>query len=157
MTIWTLVLFIHLLAIAAWLGGMLFLGAVVVPSVRAHGGLRASRPLVTAVARRFGVIGGLAWVVILVTGLLMVQHRGGFDAISGTDYGRKIMEKLGLLVLAGVAVLVHSLWQGPRLRRAEEAGDEAAVARWRRMRGVLDTIVLLATLAALYLGASLSM
>ncbi len=157
MTVWTLVLFTHLLAVATWLGGMLFLGLIVIPSVRAHGGVRASRALVTTVGRRFGAVGGLAWGVILVTGLLMVHHRGGFDAISGTDYGRRIMEKLTLLVLIGVAVLVHGLWQGPRLRRAEEAGDEAARARWVKLGAVLDGFMLLATLAALYLGASLTM
>ncbi len=150
-------LFLHLLAIAVWLGGMLFLGLVMVPSVRAHGGAQASRALVTTVGRRFGVMGGIAWVTILVTGLLLVHHRGGFDAISGTDYGRRVMEKLALLLLIGVAVLVHSFVQAPRIRRAEEAGDEAARARWRRIGMILDGGMLLATLAALLLGASLAM
>lgn len=157
MTVWTVILFVHLLAVATWLGGMLFLGLVVVPSVRAHGGVRASRALVSTVGRRFGVLGGAAWVTILATGLAMVHHRGGFDAISGTDYGRRITEKLVLLLLVGVAVLVHSFVQAPRIRRAEEEGDEAGRRRWRMIGAALDAGMLLATLAALFLGASLTM
>ena len=53
--IWTLVRWLHLLGVATWLGGMIFLGAVVVPVVRAGGGVQASRDLITRVARRFGV------------------------------------------------------------------------------------------------------
>ena len=51
--------------------------------------------------------------------------------------------------------MLHGLWQGPRVRRFEEAGDEAAARRWRAIGGVLDGFMLLATLAALWLATSL--
>lgn len=156
MDIWTLVRFLHLLAVAAWLGGMLFLGLIVVPSVRAHGGLQASRALITTVGRRYGVMGGIAWVFLLGTGLAMFHHRtGGFSTLGDGEYGRKVLKKLVLLILMGVAIVFHSLVQSPRLRRAEADGDEATRARWRRVGAVIDAGVLLATLLALWLGVSL--
>lgn len=155
--LWTLVRFAHLLAVAAWLGGMLFLGLVVIPSVRAHGGVRASRALVTTVGRRFGMLGGLAWTVILVSGGGLMHQRGlRFGDLTDTEYGRRVLIKLVLLLAIGVAVVFHSVVQGPRIRRAEEAGDEAARAQWRKVGAVLDAAMLLATLAALWLGASLA-
>jgi putative copper export protein len=154
--VWTLVRFLHLLGVAAWLGGMLFLGLVVVPVVRASGGMERWRALVTAVARRFAVVGGVAWGVILVTGLALLHHRGlGPGDLTDSGHGRRVLTKLVLLVLVGVAVLVHGLVQGPRVRRAESDGDPAARRRWAIAGGILDASMLLATLAALWLGASL--
>lgn len=156
MDIWTVVRFIHLLSVAGWLGGMLFLGLVVVPVVRAHGGIERSRALVTAVGRRFGWLGGIAWVGILVTGMSLLHHRNVmFSDLPDTEYGKKVLTKFILLMLVGVAVVFHSVVQSPRIRRAEEAGDVATRRRWRAIGGVLDGVMLLATLVALFLGASL--
>ena len=47
-----------------------------------------------------------------------------------------------------MAVLLHALWQGPGVRRAEAAGDAATRWRWVRMGAALDALMLLATLAA---------
>jgi putative copper export protein len=154
--IWTLVRFLHLLAVATWLGGMLFLGLVVVPVVRASGGLERSRALVTAVARRFGIIGGIAWATILVTGLLLLDHRGLSVAdLPDSGYGHRVMTKLVLLLLVGAAVVFHAVVQGPRVRRAEAEEDPVARRRWQIVGGLLDGFMLLATLAALWLGVSL--
>lgn len=156
MDVWTLVRFLHLLAVAAWLGGMLFLGGIVVPSVRAHGGLQASRALVTTVARRYGVMGGVAWITLLITGFMLFDHRGrGIGDLGDGEYGRKVLEKLTLLILMGVAVVVHAFVQAPGIRRAEDAGDDQARRRWRRLGAILDGGVLVATLLALWLGVSL--
>jgi putative copper export protein len=154
--VWTLVRWLHLLAVATWLGGMIFLGAVVVPVVRASGGIARSRELVTAVGRRFGVVGGIAWATLLVTGLLLLDHRNVSVAdLTDSDYGRRVLTKLVLLLLIGVVVVLHATVQGPRVRRAEAAGDDGGRRRWQIVGGVMDAFMLLASLAALWLGASL--
>lgn len=152
MDIWTLVRFGHLLGVAVWLGGMLFLGLVAVPAARATGDPGASRRLITDVAKRFGMLGGAAWVLIFVTGMGLMSHR---NVDFGTTYGHKIGAKLVLLILVGVAVVLHGMWQGPNVRRADEAGDTAALARWKRIGMVLDAFMLLATLVALWIASSL--
>lgn len=154
--IWTLVRWVHLLGVATWLGGMLFLGLVVVPVVRANGGLQASRDLVTSIGRRFGMVGGVAWAAILVSGFGLLHHRGVEPSeLTDSDYGRRVLIKLVLLLSIGVAVAVHSFVQGPRVRRAEAAGDLADQRRWKMIGGMLDGFMLLATVIALWLAASL--
>lgn len=154
--VWTLVRWLHLGGVAMWLGGMLFLGLVVIPVVRANGGIQASRALVTAIARRFGLIGGAAYVLILVTGFGLLDHRGLSPSdLPDSEYGRRVLAKLILLLVVGAVVVAHSWIQGPRLRRAEDAGDAVAARRWKMIGGLMDAFMLLATLVILWLAASL--
>lgn len=148
--------FLHLLGVAVWLGGMIFLGAVAVPAARAAGGPEASRALIRRVARKFGLLGGAAWVVIFVTGFGLMSHRNiKMSQITETAYGQKILTKLILLLVVGVIVLVHSLWQGPAVHRAEEAGDDARAKKLRGIGGMLDGLVLVITLVILGIAATL--
>lgn len=60
-------LFLHLVAMAFFLGGQLMLAAVVVPVVRNGGDGSAMK----AVARRFGIGSAIAIVVLIITGVIM--------------------------------------------------------------------------------------
>jgi uncharacterized membrane protein len=94
MTGWDAIRWLHLLAMAFFVGGQLFLVACVVPVVR------GDRPRIQAVARRFGW-GTLAAIGVLVaTGTAMASH---YD-----DWGSSTLHaKLALVALAGVLVLAH--------------------------------------------------
>jgi uncharacterized membrane protein len=154
--IWTLVRFGHVLGVALWLGGMIVLAAVVLPAARGGGDPAAARAMITRAARRFGIVGGVAWLLILVTGFGLLEHRGLSVAdLTASEYGRRILAKLVLLLVLGVIVLAHALWQGPRVRRAEAAQDAGALRRWRIVGGVFDAVLLLGSLAALWLAVSL--
>jgi uncharacterized membrane protein len=69
-TFWRGVLWLHLLAMAFFVGGQLMLAAVVVPVLR---GLDDRAPL-RAAARRFGIGTVIAFAVLIVTGLAMAGH-----------------------------------------------------------------------------------
>lgn len=154
--LWTLVRFGHLLAVAVWVGGILIMGAVVVPAVRAGQERAVARSTIVAVARRFGILAGIAWVALLGTGLALLHHRGITPAeLPDSDYGRRVLIKLMLLLAMGVVAGVHALWQGPRATRAEARGDLRAARRWRRVGIALDAGLLLGSVAALWLAASL--
>ncbi len=154
--LWTLVRFLHVLGAACWVGGMIVLGAVAVPAARQAGDRAAGRRVVTAAARRFGVIGALAFAALIVTGFGLIHHRGiALEDLGQSDYGRRILAKMGLLLAMGVVTLLHALWQGPRVRRAEEAGDPAAARPWRLLGAAFDGFLLVAALAALWLAVSL--
>jgi putative copper resistance protein D len=153
---WTMVRFLHVLGAACWVGGMVVLGLVAVPAARRAGGPGARRDVVTAAARRFGVVGGVALAVLVATGFGLIDHRGiALADLPDSDYGRRLLAKMGLVVVMGVLALVHALWQGPRVRLSEEAGDAAAAARWRRLGAAIDGALLLAALATLWLAVSL--
>lgn len=154
--LWTLVRFLHVLGASAWVGGMIAIGAVAVPAARAAGDRAAGRRVMTAAGRRFGVLGLVAWVVILVTGFGLLDHRGLSPGDLGdSDYGRRLLAKILLLLAMGVVTLLHALWQGPRARRLEESGDLEAARRWRLVGAAFDGFLLIAALATLWLAVSL--
>ena len=89
----TSVRWLHLLAMAFFVGGQLMLAAVVVPVAR---GSEAMRP----VARRFGYGTLVALAVLIATGAAMASHLHRWE--DGTLHA-----KLALVLLAGVLVVVH--------------------------------------------------
>jgi uncharacterized membrane protein len=93
---WLIVLFLHVLAMAFFVGGQIMLAAVVVPAVR-----RGNDPeRMRAVARRFGVGSLAALLVLLATGVAMASEFGLWD--SGT-----LHLKLGLVVTVIALTFLH--------------------------------------------------
>jgi uncharacterized membrane protein len=95
-TFWNGVLWLHLLAMAFFVGGQLLLAAVLVPVLRGVGGAEPLR----AAARRFGIGTLLAVFVLIVTGSMMASH---FHLWSSG----KLHVKLGLVAVVGVLIGVH--------------------------------------------------
>ena len=69
-TLWQAILFLHLVAMAFFLGGQLLLAAAVVPALRGD----ENREQLRAVARRFGWGSLLALGVLIATGSAMASH-----------------------------------------------------------------------------------
>lgn len=67
---WQAVLYVHLLAVAFFVGGQLVLGVAVVPILRGE----EERPRMRAVARRFGYGSLVALGVLLLSGWMMASH-----------------------------------------------------------------------------------
>lgn len=96
MTFWRGVLWLHLLAMAFFVGGQLMLGAVVVPVLRNAPDGAALR----SAARRFGC-GTLAAIGVLVlTGAAIASHRHLWS-------DHTLQTKLGLVVVVAVLILAH--------------------------------------------------
>src|SRR4051794_37705438 len=95
-TAWLLVRWLHVLAMAFFVGGQLFLAAAVVPVER-----RASdRERLRAIARRFGWGSLIALAVLVITGSAMAGHFG--------DWGRQELSiKLGLVVIVVALTVWH--------------------------------------------------
>jgi uncharacterized membrane protein len=106
---WVLVRALHLLAMAFFVGGQLFLAAVVVPVER-----RApDRARLRAIARGFGWGSLVALAVLLATGAAMASH---FH-----DWGRtELQVKLGVVALIGILVAWH-------MRRPEHHAAEGLI------------------------------
>jgi putative copper export protein len=91
---WTLIRYLHLLALAFFVGGQLLLVAAVVPV------LRGDESTMRAVARRFGLGSLVALGVLVATGVALASHfsRWGDDTLNA---------KLAVLVLVGVLTGLH--------------------------------------------------
>jgi putative copper export protein len=92
---WNGVLWLHLLAMAFFVGGQLMLGAIVVPVLR-HG----DRAPLRAAARRFGIGTLIAVGVLVITGAAMASHYHRWSDST-------LQVKLGFVVLVFVLIGLH--------------------------------------------------
>ncbi|MEI6447545.1 MAG: hypothetical protein WCO96_06660 [Actinomycetes bacterium] len=91
-----LLTWLHLIAMAFFVGGQLVLAVAIVPVLR---GVNDGEPM-RAVARRFGYGTLVALGVLLITGMAMATHLK-----LGSAW--QLHAKLGLFVLLGVLILIH--------------------------------------------------
>ncbi|WEH16814.1 copper resistance protein CopC [Streptomyces sp. VNUA24] len=112
---------LHLLAVAAWLGG---LATLLVALFRAP----ADAPIETEAVRRFSRVAFASVLVLTATGVYQSWRQvGTWSALTGTSYGQLLLVKIGL-----VAVLVGIAWISRRwtaqLTEAPEAPEAPEVA-----------------------------
>ena len=115
MELWIFMRWLHLIAMAFFVGGQLFLAAMVVPVMR--GG--EDRTALRAVARRFGVGTLVAIGVLIATGSAMASHYGDWDE-------GKLHVKLALVAVVAVLVVWHM--RRPTLHALEGAIFLASLA-----------------------------
>lgn len=96
MSTWEFIRYLHLVAMAFFVGGQLVLVAAVVPATRAL----PDKTTIRAIARRFGVGSLVAVVVLIVTGSLMAEH---YSLWGSSD----LQIKLGLVVLTALLIVWH--------------------------------------------------
>ncbi|HMX70327.1 MAG TPA: hypothetical protein PKA56_01075 [Solirubrobacterales bacterium] len=96
---WTVLLFLHVVAMAFFLGGQIMLAFTVVPVMRAE---PAQPERIKQIAQRFGVGSLIALGVLLITGMMMASH------FQLWDYG-PFQVKMTLVIATIVAVLIHTL------------------------------------------------
>jgi copper transport protein len=108
---------LHLLAVAAWLGG---LTALLVALHRAPAGT----PLEATAVRRFSQLAFGSVLVLVVTGLYQSWRQvGSWSALTGTRYGQLLCLKAGLVVLLVGIAWISRRWTG-RLTDTVTAGAE---------------------------------
>lgn len=96
--VWQAVLYLHLLAMAFFVGGQLVFGIAVVPILR--GDPDPGRERLRSIARRFGYGSLIALAVLVVTGWAMASHYDLWDSST-------LQWKLGLVVLVIGFTLLH--------------------------------------------------
>src|SRR6266571_4290067 len=135
--------FLHLVAAAYWLGGVIVLAIVAVIAARSLE-RPAFRGLMSQVGRVYLVGSLVAWLLLAITGLAMARDRiPTLAAVGSTPWGRTLELKTGLAVAAVILTLAHS-WAGNR------SSARAIVAS-----RFLSPVILILTLAIFYLASRL--
>jgi uncharacterized membrane protein len=129
---------IHVLAALLWLGGMLFLGVVGAPVLRAIEPPALRQRLFSELGRRFRTVGWIAVATLVATGTLMLYARGllhssvlGSADFWRTSFGTALALKLVAVTTMDVVSAVHDCLHGPAASRAAP-GSPAALATRRR-------------------------
>ncbi len=120
------VFWLHLVAAISWIGGMIFLSAVVTPYAR-----KLPPALRGEVFREVGVrFRNLGWVtiaILIVTGFGNVSLIGmSWSDLPGTRVGNILIIKLFLVALMLINSIFHDFVFGPKMTTMQKAGQRPA-------------------------------
>lgn len=112
----TLLIWLHLLAAVAWIGGMVFLSIVLVPVLKREPFAPQRGALMRASGLRFRVVVWASVGLLLATGPLLMIGRGWSPADPGV-WPSVLLAKLSLIALLLALTSVHDFVLGPRVGR----------------------------------------
>ncbi len=152
---------LHILAAATWIGGMVFLVLVVVPSLR-KGDRSAAAKLLGDTGKRFRAVGWSCFAILFVTGSFNLSARGVTlhdfvdPAWITSPFGRAVVIKLSIFAVVLVLSLIHDYSIGPRAVAELERDPASEVsARLRRRASILGRITALLAVVLVALGVIL--
>ena len=156
-------LWLHILAGAIWIGGMVFVALVLVPVIRQPENQGIAASLVQVTGRRFRSVGWSCLILLLLTGAVNLFYRGFSVSelwsaeLWQSPFGLVLALKLFLFGSVLALSCVHDFSIGPRataLWRKEPASAEAG--RLRRQASWIGRVNLLLALAIVALGIMLA-
>lgn len=156
-------IWLHILAAAVWIGGMVFIALIVVPVIRQQEFRGSASSLIHATGVRFRWVGWTCLILLLLTGAVNLVYRGMewahlwsgqfWQLPFGTILGTKALLVLVILFLS----VLHDFNIGPRataLWQTNPASPEAV--RLRRQASWIGRVNLLLALLVVALGIMLA-
>ena len=141
---------LHIIGVSFWIGGMLFLPLVLLPGIKNH---PDRNKLLMATGMKFRFYGYIVLTLLLVTGILNIYLRGidlSWRFLVISRYGKLVITKLILFLSILAVSLVHDVLARKRLLSEEENRKFKIVARWS------GRILLIVSLAIAVIGELLS-
>jgi uncharacterized membrane protein len=138
-----------------WLGGMLFLGIVAAPLLRALEPPDLRQQLFRRLGERFRTFGWVSIVILVITGAVNLYYRGLLQsgalmnaAFWRTGLGTALLIKLGAVTAMIVISGMHDFVIGPRAVRAIPGSSQALALRKRavflaRLNALLGIVVII--------------
>ena len=150
--LWGVVVWLHVLAAITWVGGMIFIAAVLAPVWR---GLEP--PLRQRLTQSVGPAArSLSWfaiVLLVMTGILNVIHlHPSWDSLTG----RLLAAKLTLVAVVLMVSAAHDFWLGPRLSSMRQAGAITEATPLARAVPLIARVNLALALAIVFLAVLLA-
>ena len=119
---------LHLVAAAAWIGGLVPLVLLLVCAQRTPSAAWAR--LVAGTLTRFSTLGIVSVLTLLATGTINAWILvGSIQALAATDYGRLLMLKIVVFAAMLAFAALNRLWLTPRLVSSSEDESQVEVMR----------------------------
>lgn len=148
---------VHVLSAVIWVGGVLFMGMIAVPTAKKLDD-KLRRQLLDELGRRFRPVGWTALGLLVTTGLYLMWHWGArietvldlsfFEHAHTRTLGYKL-----LLVIAMIGVsALHDFWLGPRATEPDRTDEEVEQdRRWASILGrITGVLVILIVIFAVF-------
>ena len=107
-------MWLHLLAAVAWIGGMLFLSVVLVPVLKHEPFASQKALLFRAIAMRFRMVVWGSIAILLLTGPMLLHERG-IPIMNPSGWPTILSTKLGLVAMLLLVTVTHDFIVGPRV------------------------------------------
>ncbi len=158
----TIPFWVHILAVAVWVGPQFFMFIVTAPALRAIEDNETRLRVLRLVATRFGWLAWSAMVILVLTGISNVFDHEDESSISVLNFDYRyswiLFTKMALVAAVIALTALHSFVVGPwQMELAERADDGLREeARLRRAGIALSSINLVLSLAVVFAGALLA-
>ncbi len=158
---WATVRWVHLVAMAFWLGGQLFLILVVRPVLRRELDRPRQTALTASLGRRFSPLAWTSLGLLVVTGWLTAERRGVIWSTllePKNTYGLILATKMLLVAILLALTLIHGRIFGPRLAALAQSpapSHRQQYQRLLRLSIIVSTLNVVLTLVIVYLSARL--
>jgi len=158
----TIPVWVHILAMAVWVGPQFFMFIVTVPALRVIEDSETRLRVLRLVTTRFGWLAWSAMVILVLTGISNVFDHEDESPISVLNFDYRyswiLFTKMALVAAIIALTALHSFvvgpWQMELAERADKGSEEEA--RLRRTGIALSSLNLLLSLAAVFAGALLA-
>lgn len=153
--------YLHILSAMIWIGGMIFLGVVLIPVVRKPVLNDRAAELIRWTGERFRYVGWATIFTLLATGVFNVAYRFGWGGLISAElwggrFGRILSVKL---IFVGIILLlsaIHDFYVGPRATEILEHEPESPEAeKIRHQASLFGRVNLLLSLIVVFLAIML--
>ena|SRR6266851_6772573 len=144
-----LAIFLHVLGVVVWMGGVMYQAHVLLPM-----GRRGHVAAVALAARRARPVAWSALALVVLTGLYNVTRLGPLDRVMQSGVAMLLAAKLGLVLVLVALAGQRDFSQVARLNRLVADGGDPTPAL--RAIAWLDRIALLLGLVIIYMGLAIS-
>jgi uncharacterized membrane protein len=152
-----IVLWIHIFAAVVFIGPQVFLVVVTIPALRSVADAQVRRELTRKVTMGFGMVGGAALAVLVLTGLWNYQEADDQGLLDFKRYFIALQIKLTLVTIVVILTVLHGAFLGRRLQRLQETNaSEAELAQARMWSMAASMATLVASIAILLCAAVLA-
>lgn len=152
--------YLHLISMAAWVGGMLYMVLVEVPVLKGNLEPAEFSSQMSLLGKRFKKIGWILLFLLFTTGVLNIILEQDISAMMKSEtYRMSITIKLILFTLMVLNTAIHSLYLGPKMSQLAEkissgSGDDlnADLVNLRKRSMFSSALSLLLSLIIVYFG-----
>jgi putative copper export protein len=137
MTLTTLNNFLHLLTTTSWIGGMIYINIILIPSLTAIDPPQRGK-LLSAATKRFGILASTSIIILIVTGIFKTPSQMLFNFSS--TFGIALTVKHLVIVAMVVIGLLIMFRLGPKMQASSPSPGEQPGPQYLKLQSQISIL-----------------